>query len=150
RELSEKKGGNLEIIEISAWLHDIGSLIYGRENHHITGAEVAEKKLRELGYPEDKIEKVKKCVLNHRASIKNYLETIEEKVVAEAECLTFFDNLEGYFLWVIEADKIKNQKEIKKSVKQKTQNKWNQLSLEGKELIKLKYEAIMLLFGGLK
>ncbi|MCK4919385.1 MAG: hypothetical protein KAS01_03275, partial [Candidatus Pacebacteria bacterium] len=34
--LAEKLGVDSEIVELSAWLHDIGSIIDGRENHHIT------------------------------------------------------------------------------------------------------------------
>jgi len=147
KKLSENENVDLELIEISAWLHDIGSIIYGRKDHHITGAEIAEKKLKEIGYPEEKINKVKKCIFNHRGSVKNNFESTEEKIVAEADCLTFFDTLEGSFLWVIDADKIKNQKEIKQSIKNKSINKWNQLSPEAKKLIKPKFEAIMLLFG---
>ena len=67
-ELADELGGDKELIQISAWLHDIGSIIYGREDHHITGVKIAEEKLKEFGYPTDKIEQVKKCILNHRGS----------------------------------------------------------------------------------
>lgn len=145
--LAEKKKANLEIVEIAAWLHDIGSIVNGREGHHITGVKIAEEKLKELNYPEEKIELVKKCILNHRGSINNERESIEEQIVAEADCMNFFDNLDGYFLWVIDGDNIKNQKLVRVSVRQKAHNKYNQLSEEGKELVKEKYEAVMLLFG---
>lgn len=147
KKLAEELSVDEKLIEIAAWLHDIGSIIYGRENHHITGAEIAEKELKKLNYPEEKIQLVKKCILNHRGSIGNKFGSIEEKIVAEADCLAFFDNLEGYILWVIDSDKIKNQKKIKDSVKQKAINKWNQLSKEAQELIKPKFNEVMLLFG---
>ena len=147
KELSEKLNADVEIVEISAWLHDIGSIICGRENHHLTGAEIAEKKLKELNYPDEKIEKVKKCILNHRGSIGNNLESVEEQILVEADCLPCFDHLEGQFLWVIERDGIKNQQEIRKIIRQKFINKYNQISLEGKKLIKPKYDAVMLLLG---
>jgi uncharacterized protein len=147
KKLAKEKEVNLELVEIAAWLHDIGSIVYGRKNHHITGAKIAEEKLNELCYDKDKIELIKKCILNHRGSVKNILSSDEEQIIVEADCLTFFDHLEGYFLWVIDGDGIKNQKSIRESVKQKLQNKWNQLSPNAKELIKLKYEAAMLLFS---
>jgi len=146
-DLAKQKNADLAVVEIAAWLHDIGSIICGRKDHHLTGVEIAEKKLRELNCSEDKIEKVKKCILNHRGSIDNKRESVEEQIIAEADCMPFFDNLEGYFLWVIDEDKIKNQKKIKESVKQKLQNKYNQLSPEGKKIVQLKYDAAMLLFG---
>jgi len=43
--------------------------------------------------------------------------------------------------------KKKSLEEAKKSIFIKLQNKWNQLSLESKELIKPKYEAAMLLLS---
>jgi uncharacterized protein len=147
KELVKKLGGDLEVIEIAAWLHDIGSIVYNRKDHHITGAKIAVEKLREFGYSEEKIELVKRCIFNHRGSVGNDLESVEEKIIAEADCMAFFDNLEGYFLWTIDVDNIKNQKLIRKSIKQKTLNKWKQLSLESKDLIRLKFEATMLLFG---
>jgi len=145
KKLAEQKNADAEVIEIAAWLHDVGSIIYGRDNHHLTGADIAEKKLRELNYPEDKIEKVKKCILNHRGSVNNSGECIEEQIIVEADCLICFDKLEGQFLWVIDGDGVKNQNKIRKIIRQKYINKYNQLSSEGKELIKQKYDAIILL-----
>jgi uncharacterized protein len=66
--LSDELGGDKEVILISAWLHDIGSIICGRKDHHISGARIAEEKLKELGYPLDKIEQVKVayCIIEVR------------------------------------------------------------------------------------
>lgn len=144
KKLAGKKEVDLEIVEIAAWLHDIGSIIYGRENHHITGAEIAERKLRELNYPEEKIEKIKKCILNHRGSVNNFRESVEEQIIAEADCLDTFDRIEGLFEAAFVFEK-KSRQESKESVKQKLQNKWNQLSSESRKLIKSKYDAAMLL-----
>ena len=145
------KEGNeidLEALELAAWLHDIGSIIFGRENHHVTGAEVAEKELQKLNYPQEKIKKIKKCILNHRGSQQNNRESIEEKILVDADAIPCFDHIEGQFLWVIEADGIKKQKEVKEKVKSKMINSWNKLSFEeSRELIKPKYEAAMLLLG---
>jgi uncharacterized protein len=144
-DLAKELGGDREIIVLAAWLHDIGSIINGRDNHHITGAEIAEKKLIEFGYPEEKIELVKKCILNHRGSQKNNRETIEEKIIAEADTLSAFESLSGLFraAFICEG---KGQLEAKESVKDKLQNKWNQLHFEkSKKIIKPKYEAVMLL-----
>ncbi|HKL24458.1 MAG TPA: HD domain-containing protein [Candidatus Nanoarchaeia archaeon] len=133
-----------EVVEISSWLHDIGSIIYGRKDHHITGAKIAEKKLRDLSYPEEKIKKVKKCILNHRGSRDNSRETKEEQIVAEADAMSNFDNLPGIFKASLVHEK-KTQEESRKEVIKKLQNKYNQLSEKGKKLIKPRYDAAMLL-----
>lgn len=144
-ELANELGGDREIIAISAWLHDIGSIINGRENHHITGAEIAEKKLKELNYPEEKIEIVKKCILNHRGSLGNDRGNIEEQIIAEADAMSNFDNLAGIFKAAFIYEGL-NQGEATKSVREKLERKWNKLHFEkSKDMIRPKYEAAMLL-----
>lgn len=143
--LADEMGGDKEVISVAAWLHDIGSIIYGREDHNITGAKIAEEKLKKLNYPVDKIELVKKCILNHRGSQKNNRESIEEQIIAEADVMSNFNNIAGIFkaAFVYEG---KVQDEAKASVKRKLENKWNQLHFENsKKIIKPKYEAAMLL-----
>ena len=145
--LADKYGGDKEIIILAAWLHDIGSIIDGRKNHHITGARIAEKKLREFNYPEEKIEIIKKCILNHRGSQKRHRETIEEKIVAEADVIDNFNNIPGIFEAAFTYEN-QTQDEAKESVKIKLENKWNQLYFESsKKILKPKYEAVMLLFS---
>lgn len=95
--LGKKLNADLEIIELAAWLHDIGSIVFGRENHHVTSAEIAVKKLRELKYPEEKIEKVKLCILNHRGSVNNKKESVEEQIIADADAMSAFNHIEGLF-----------------------------------------------------
>ena len=145
--LSEKLGGDKEIIIIASWLHDIGAIIYGRTDHHITGAKIAEKKLNELGYPIEKIELVKKCILNHRGSQKNNAESIEEQIVAEADILSNFDNIGGIFKAALVYEG-KTQGEANDSVREKLENKWKQLHFESsKKIIRPKYEAMKVLLG---
>ena len=145
--LTDKLEGDKEIILISAWLHDIGSIIYGRENHHETGAKIAEEKLKELNYPQEKINLVKKCILNHRGSREDFRESLEEKIIAEADAISNFDNITGIFGAAFLFEN-KNQKEAKESAKQKLERKWNQIHFEeSKELVLPKYEAAMLLLS---
>jgi len=53
-----------------------------------------------LGYPVEKIEKVKKCILNHRGSkeVENNRDFIEAKIITEADVLDAFDNISKQFL----------------------------------------------------
>lgn len=142
-ELAEELNADKEVVVISSWLHDIGSIIHGRENHHETGAKIAEEKLKEIGYPEEKIEQVKECIKNHRGSVDNPRETLEEKIVAEADALSAFDDLPGLFQVAFQHEN-RDREEAKKSVKNKLERKWNKLHFEeSKKIIKPKYEATM-------
>jgi len=145
KKLADELKADVEVVEIAAWLHDIGSIIYGRKDHHLTGAQIAEEKLKEYNYPPEKIELVKKCILHHRGSQKIIGESLEEKIIAEADAMSAFDNLSGIFKEAFVYEGL-SQGQAKESVIKKLENKWQQLSFEeSKKIIKPKYEAIMLL-----
>lgn len=145
--LAEKLNADVEIVELAAWLHDIGAVTYGRKDHHITGAKIAEEKLREFNYPEEKIEKIRKCVLNHRGSQKSEKTSIEEKIIADADAISAFDHIQGLFFAAYVSER-RSQREARDSVKNKLINSWNKLCFpESKELVKPKYEAAMLLLA---
>ncbi len=142
--LAEKLNADAEVVELAAWLHDIGSIVYGRENHHITGSEIAEKKLKELNYPEDKIKKIKHCIIAHRGSKNIKKESVEAQIIADADGMTVFDRIEGVFMGAFIYEKL-DQAEARESVRKKIINSFNKLSSEAQEIIKPKYEAAMLL-----
>jgi uncharacterized protein len=142
-ELAKKLGADREVVVIAAWLHDIGSVMKGRKDHHLTGAKIAEAKLKEFGYPPEKIELVKKCILNHRGSQKRKPGSLEEKIVADADALSNFDNIPGIFKAAFIYENL-NQGQAKKSARKKLQNKWEQLNFESsRDIIRPKYEAAM-------
>jgi len=144
-ELADELKADKEVVVLAAWLHDIGSIVDGRGEHHITGAKIAEDKLKEFGYPAAKIELIKKCILNHRGSRQDSRESLEEKIVAEADAISTFDSLVGLFKAALVYEG-KTQDEARDSVRQKLENKWNQLHLESsKRIVRPKYEAAMLL-----
>jgi len=146
KELAEKLGGDVEIVELAAWLHDIGSIIYGREDHQVTGAKIAEEKLRELGYDEDRIEKVKHCIHAHRGSQNISKESVEAQIIADADAMSAFDNIGGQFKATFIYDNM-NQTDSRKYVMKKLINSYNKISDDAKKLIKPKFDAVMLLLG---
>jgi uncharacterized protein len=144
--LAERLKADMEIVDLAAWLHDIGSIIHGREDHHITGAEIAEKRLRELNYPEERIQLVKRCILNHRGSVLMKKQTKEEQIIADADAISIFDNIGGIYKAAFTYEN-KNQEQGNKAVRQKLMNSFNKVSPEAKEIIRPKYDAAMLLLG---
>ena len=147
KKLAKKLGADEELVELAALLHDIGSTIEGRKDHHVSGARIAEEKLIELNYPLERIERIKHCILSHRGSQEINPETIEAKIVRDADSLSTFDHITGPFLAAFVYEKL-GQTQAKKSIRNKFHNSWNKLCFqESKELIKLRHYAIMLLLN---
>lgn len=144
KKLAKKLGADEEIVEIAAWLHDIGSLKGEYENHHIAGAKYAEEFLKKLNYPTEKIEKIKHCIITHRGSIKIKRETIEAECIASADGMSHFDNITSLFNLALIIRKM-NVEEARIFAKDKLQKLWDKMLPEAKEMVKEKYEAAMLL-----
>lgn len=144
-----EKKADIEILEIAAWLHDIGSILIGRENHHITGMDLAEKKLIEFGYDEEKIEKVKHCIFAHRGSQNIKRESTEAEILADADSMSHFDELAGLFKYEFIISGINfRQREAQKNVRDKLERSYKKLSEYAKKIIKPRYDAAMLLLNG--
>ncbi|MEK9155918.1 MAG: HD domain-containing protein [Patescibacteria group bacterium] len=143
--LVDELGGDREVVLLAAWLHDIGSIIEGRGNHHLSGARIAKQKLQELNYPPEKITQVVKCILNHRGSQASERGNIEEQIIAEADAMSAFDNFAGLFKAALVYEG-KTQGEARDSVRQKLERKWQQLHFaKSKKIIEPKHKAAMLL-----
>lgn len=83
---------DLEVLIPSALLHDIARVEESRDktgeiDHAILGSEIAEDILRKLEYEEDKIEKIKHCIISHRFRTGNEPNTIEAKILFDADKL---------------------------------------------------------------
>lgn len=82
--IAEREGGDLEIVKKAAELHDIAR---DYENHAIVGAKMAERILRAEGYDDDFIKRVCHCIEAHSFSSGIKPETIEAKILSDADKL---------------------------------------------------------------
>jgi len=142
--LAKEYGADVEIVELGALLHDISlpSEIGTREEHHIVSAQIAEELLNKYGYPKERIERVKQCVLHHRSS-KNLLKnTIEEECVADADAMSHFDCIPMLFHLAYVGMGL-NISETSKWVRNKLDKAYNKLSKRSKETLKNRYENII-------
>jgi uncharacterized protein len=86
---------DLDILRTAALLHDIARTKEDKDvragflhvDHAALGAERSAKILRELGYSEDKIERVKHCIASHRFRGENPPRTVEAKILSDADKL---------------------------------------------------------------
>lgn len=140
--LARKLDADEEIVEIAALLHDIASIKDkdNYENHHLLGAEEAEKILKGFKYPQEKIEKVKHCIYAHRGSKSINRETLEAKCVASADAMAHFDGIPA-LLYLVFVRFGMDMVEGTKWLKDKLDRSWSKLLPEAKEIIKDKYEA---------
>ena len=140
--LAKKYNADLEIVHLGALLHDIALVmkIGERKDHHIQGAVIAEKLLNDLGYDATRVERVKKCVYNHRSS-KN-AESIEDICVADADILSHFANIPMIFQCSFVLQK-KKLREVKAELRQTLQADYDDLSLQTKEWYANEYENLL-------
>ncbi|MGH4120265.1 HD domain-containing protein [Clostridium sp.] len=87
-----EKDVDLEVLIPSALLHDIARIEEsedktGEIDHAVLGSEIAEDILRKLEYEEDKIEKIKHCIISHRFRTGNEPKTIEAKILFDSDKL---------------------------------------------------------------
>ncbi|NFF38471.1 HD domain-containing protein [Clostridium argentinense] len=83
---------DLEVLIPAVLLHDIARVKESKDksgeiDHAILGSEMAEDILRNLEYEEDKIEKIKHCIITHRFRTDNRPRTIEAKILFDADKL---------------------------------------------------------------
>ena len=141
-QLAKRSKADIEIVLVSAWLHDIASIKGEYEEHHIVGQKYAEDFLKKHNYPKEKIEKVKHCIYAHRGSRNIPRETVEAECIADADAMSHFNTISSLFYLAINVRGMDTE-EANTFVKDKLQRSYNKLTDTGKELIQEKYDAIM-------
>ena len=142
--LSKDKNVDKEVLELSALLHDISmtDMTLDRSRHNEFGADIAEQLLRESNYPKDKVQLVKKCILNHSKKRREYRTTEEEQILVDADGLSHFDaikklySLPSLVMGLSEEDSVR-------FVQDKLTGDYNELSDDLKCLVKDKYDSMM-------
>ena len=87
-----KEEVNFKVLRTAALLHDIARVkedqdSSGKIDHAILGASMAEELLQELDFTGEEIEHVKHCIVSHRFRSEHRPETLEAKVLFDADKL---------------------------------------------------------------
>ncbi len=149
RGLTETCHANREVVELSAWLHDIGRIKFGAEDHELTGAEEAQRILTQFGYSEDIIRQVRHCILSHRGKGSTSPETIEAKIVATADALAHFDMIPAWLTAISDKGR-EDVDEMYNWLSEKIDRDWSKKLLipQAVEMAEEKYRAIKLILEG--
>lgn len=134
---------DLEVLELSALLHDYPSILDVKyyPEHHIYGAKFAEDILEKTDFPQEKIELVKKCILNHRGSVLKNKESLEEKIIASADAMAHISDLNQMFYLAFKIHQ-KEKTEGVEFIKKKLKNSWNKIELEeGRKMVEKDFET---------
>ena len=133
---------DLEIVAISALLHDIASVTNAnfKKEHHIIGADMAEQLLLAEKYPKDKIFLIKKCILNHRGSVLVDKTTPEEICIADSDAMAHFYGIPSLFSMVYREQGMSIDEGCK-VIMDKLDNSYEKMSERGKSLVKVQYES---------
>jgi hypothetical protein len=147
-ELATDYHADEEVVVIAILLHDLAAIKDGskRKDHHIFGAEEAQTYLTKENYPPEKIDLVKKCILNHRGSINNFKGTIEEICVADADAVAHIQEI-GSLFYVAYKEMDMSIDDGIEWIKGKIQRDWNKMSENGKNRFKRRYDEIMRILG---
>lgn len=83
---------DMEVLVPSALLHDIARVkesndVTGKIDHSVLGAQMASEYLESIDYPAEKIKMVEHCINTHRYRSGNIPESIEAKILFDADKL---------------------------------------------------------------
>ncbi len=160
--LAKRLNADIPVVEISAYLHDIGRAKRRREaegerkdffdnnNHHILGAKETREILEDFGYQKEFINKVEHCVLTHRGRKGPAPETLEAEIIACADAMSHFDTFLDLFDFFLKTTN--SFEEAVNKIEEKMDRNWNKkLTLpEAKKLVEEKYKAIKLIISSMK
>ncbi len=98
--LADMLHADKEVVELAAYLHDIGrQKEKGDEYHHLLGERYAREILIEHNVPTETINRVCLCIRRHRASKEDLPQTLEEEIIANADAMSHFEMIPLFFYW---------------------------------------------------
>lgn len=144
RRLAPQFHADPEVVEIAALLHDYAGINDAalHQDHHIHGPVVAERILRTLNYPAEKIAMVQECIATHRASIRVETRSAEGDCLATADAIAHIEHVPSLLYYVFVQRRM-GIDEGTEWVKQKLQRSWQKVSPQVQVTMQEQYEAAL-------
>lgn len=113
-----------------------------RSRHNEYSSVIAEELLLKEIYPIDKLEKIKKCILNYGNKRKEYRTTLEEQILVDADAMAHFDSIDSLYSLAHNVIGL-SDKDSLNFVKEKLTKDYNEISEDVKKYVKDRYDQIM-------
>ena len=130
-----------KIVMLGVWLHDLQRIRGINGDHQRIGAREAEKVMKEFGYSDEIIKKVKGIILTHSCYGTNLPKTVEGKILASADAMSHYVN--DFFLTIAVTGK-RNSKDFKSWALEKIDRNYNKKIFFpfAKKMIKKRHDAL--------
>jgi len=138
KKLAKKYGADLEIVWLSAILHDIAR-VDGLKPHDVVGSKIAYEILIKSKFEKVLAKQVSETILTH-SNKKFTPRTVEQKILCTADAMSHFTK--PFFLFYIKFVK-KDFTSTIDEIKIKVKNDWNRIFFgDEKEQVKSEYQAL--------
>jgi putative nucleotidyltransferase with HDIG domain len=146
--LAHQMKADAEVVELAALLHDYASVsnYAWYPEHHVHGARLAREILEKYNYPDVKIRLIEACIISHRGSKTIKRESVEAEILASADAMAHFDNLNSLFYLAYKTKGL-SVDEANLFILGKLERSWNKLIPEAKKIVKPQYDAAKLLLN---
>ena len=136
-----------EIVALAAYLHDISAIedYASVSRHHILGGERAAEILLSLGYPAEKIDPIRQCILTHNSPLALGQGTLEEVCISNADAASQI-MVPGYWLHYAYTAKKLSYEQGLAWYRNMIDSHWNAMVEEAQAIAKEAYETAQALF----
>ncbi|WP_340820650.1 HD domain-containing protein [Methanolobus sp. WCC4] len=130
--IQETEGGDLKVLRLAALLHDVGIVREHEEggNHAEYSAEIAREFLGKSGAEAELIDHVASCILTHRFSRGMKAETIEARILQDADRIDALGAV-GIFRSLVSMGALRALKQTIGTVKETSMNAYTEDPFDG-------------------
>jgi uncharacterized protein len=129
-----------EIVELAAYLHDIAAVqdFSALLRHAELGADLAAQFLAEQGYPRERIQRVRDCILTHSTPLPPGQATPEQVCISQADAVAQLLR-PAYWLWYAFVPRAMDYKTGREWYRQRIESHWNAIAAPAKALARDAY-----------